>query len=221
MPQAVQPPLVHRGLETYDTTLAAMREYVGLHALSAEYADQIWLVEHPAVFTLGLAGKPEHLLHPGQIPVLNVERGGQVTYHGPGQAVLYPLLSLRNYGLKVGAYVCLLEQCAIEVLGRHGIRAERVKGAPGVYVGAHHDSWAGAKIAALGIKISRGMAFHGMALNVAMDLEPFERINPCGYAGLRVTDMRSLLPDPTPAPDFAALQQELAHTLQTKLRALT
>jgi lipoyl(octanoyl) transferase len=221
MLQAVQPSLVHRGLEAYETTLAAMREYVATHALSAALVDQIWLVEHPPVFTLGLAGKPEHLLQPGEIPVLKVERGGQVTYHGPGQAVMYPLLCLRNYGLKVGAYVCLLEQCAIEVLARHGIQAERLKGAPGVYVGAHHAPWVGAKIAALGIKISRGMTFHGLALNVDMNLEPFERINPCGYAGLRVTDMRSLLPDPTSAPDFAALQQELAHTLQTKLRALT
>ncbi len=220
MPQALPPPLVQRGLEAYDTTLGAMRSYVLEHATQDSNADQIWCVEHPPVFTLGLAGKPEHLLLPGDIPVLKVERGGQVTYHGPGQAVLYPLLSLRRYQLKVGAYVCLLEQCAIDLLARYGIQAERVKGAPGVYVGAHHGTLAGAKIAALGIKISHGMAFHGMALNVAMELSPFERINPCGYAGLRVTDMRSVLAEQNDAPNFATVQQELAHTIQTKLRAL-
>jgi lipoyl(octanoyl) transferase len=216
----LSPPLVQRGLEAYDTTLTAMRAHVAAHANTSVLADEIWCVEHPPVFTLGLAGKPEHLLLPGDIPVVKVERGGQVTYHGPGQVVLYPLLNLRRYQLKVGAYVCLLEQTAIDLLARYGIQAERVKGAPGVYVGAHHSSMSGAKIAALGIKISHGMAFHGMALNVAMDLSPYERINPCGYAGLRVCDMRSLLADPTNTPDFATIQQELAHTLQTKLRAL-
>ncbi len=148
-------------------------------------ADALWLVEHEPVFTLGQAGKPEHVLAPGDIPVLHVDRGGQVTYHGPGQIVLYPLLDLRRLGLGVREYVHRIEQAIIDVLEDWNIGAQRRQGAPGVYVGE-------AKIAALGIRVRRGCSFHGLAFNIGMDLEPFHRINPCGYAGLRVTALQDL-----------------------------
>ena len=148
-------------------------------------ADELWLVEHEPVFTLGQAGKPEHVLAPGDIPVIHVDRGGQVTYHGPGQIVLYPLLDLRRLKLGVREYVCRIEQAIIDTLGDWNIEALRREGAPGVYV-------AGAKIAALGIRVRRGCTFHGLAFNIAMDLSPFLRINPCGYEGLRVTSMIDL-----------------------------
>lgn len=147
--------------------------------------DELWLVEHEPVFTLGQAGKPEHVLMPGAIPVVQVDRGGQVTYHGPGQVVLYPLLDLKRLKVGVKEYVCRIEQAMIDTLGDWNIEARRRDGAPGVYV-------AGAKIGALGIRVRRGCTFHGLAFNVAMDLEPFRRINPCGYAGLQVTSMHDL-----------------------------
>lgn len=147
--------------------------------------DELWLVEHEPVFTLGQAGKPEHLLLPGDIPVLHVDRGGQVTYHGPGQIVLYPLLDLRRLKVGVKDYVCRIEQAMIDTLADWNIEATRRAGAPGVYVGD-------AKIGALGIRVRHGCTFHGLAFNIAMDLEPFRRINPCGYAGLRVTSLADL-----------------------------
>ena len=147
--------------------------------------DELWLVEHEPVFTLGQAGKPEHVLAPGEIPVLHVDRGGQVTYHGPGQIVLYPLLDLRRIGIGVREYVCRIEQAIIDTLDEWNIGGQRREGAPGVYV-------AGAKVAALGIRVRRGCTFHGLAFNIGMDLEPFHRINPCGYQGLQVTSMRDL-----------------------------
>ncbi|MEB2003957.1 lipoyl(octanoyl) transferase LipB [Xanthomonas campestris pv. campestris] len=147
--------------------------------------DELWVVEHAPVFTLGQAGKPEHVLAPGEIPVLQVDRGGQVTYHGPGQLVVYPLLDLRRLRIGVRDYVCKIEQALIDTLGEWNIIAERRDGAPGVYVG-------GAKIAALGIRVRRGCTFHGLSFNVAMDLEPFHRINPCGYQGLQVTSVLDL-----------------------------
>ncbi|MBB5736301.1 lipoyl(octanoyl) transferase [Xanthomonas arboricola] len=148
-------------------------------------ADEVWAVEHAPVFTLGQAGKPEHVLAPGEIPVLQVDRGGQVTYHGPGQLVVYPLLDLRRLGIGVRDYVCRIEQALIDTLDEWNIVAERREGAPGVYVGE-------AKIAALGIRVRRGCTFHGLSFNVAMDLEPFHRINPCGYQGLQVTSVLDL-----------------------------
>lgn len=154
-------------------------------ARGADTADELWLVEHDPVFTLGQAGKAEHVLLPGDIPVLHVDRGGQVTYHGPGQLVLYPLLDLRRLRIGVREYVCRIEQSIIDTLADWNIEALRRDGAPGVYV-------AGAKIAALGIRVRRGCTFHGLAFNIAMDLSPFSRINPCGYAGLRVTSMVDL-----------------------------
>jgi len=148
-------------------------------------ADELWVVEHEPVFTLGQAGKPEHVLAPGEIPVLHVDRGGQVTYHGPGQLVVYPLLDLRRLRIGVRDYVCRIEQAIIDTLDEWNILGQRRDGAPGVYVGA-------AKVAALGIRVRRGCTFHGLSFNVAMDLEPFHRINPCGYQGLQVTSVLDL-----------------------------
>lgn len=147
--------------------------------------DELWLVEHDPVFTLGQAGRPEHVLAPGDIPVIHVDRGGQVTYHGPGQIVLYPLIDIRRLGMSVREYVCTVEQAMIDTCADWNIEAARKEGAPGVYVGT-------AKIGALGIRVRHGRTFHGLAFNIAMDLEPFARINPCGYAGLAVTSMLDL-----------------------------
>jgi lipoyl(octanoyl) transferase len=151
----------------------------------ASTVDQLWTLEHDPVFTLGQAGKPEHVLAPGDIPVVPVDRGGQVTYHGPGQLVAYPLMDLRRLGLGVRELVQRLEQVGINLLAEHGIQAERREGAPGLYVD-------GRKILAIGIRVRRGCTFHGIALNHRMDLEPFVRINPCGYRGLEVTQMADL-----------------------------
>ena len=147
--------------------------------------DELWVVEHDPVFTLGQAGKPEHVLAAGDIPVIHVDRGGQVTYHGPGQIVVYPLLDLKRRKVGVREYVHRIEQALIDTLGEWNIQAERRDGAPGVYV-------ADAKVAALGIRVRRGCTFHGLAFNIGMDLEPFHRINPCGYQGLQVTSMGDL-----------------------------
>ena len=148
----------------------------------AATVDELWLLEHDPVFTLGQAGKMEHVLAPGDIPVIPVDRGGQVTYHGPGQVVAYPLFNLRRLGVGVRDLVTGIEQVLIDTLAHWQIPGERHPGAPGVYVGA-------AKIGALGLRVRRGCSFHGLAFNVAMDLEPFGRINPCGYKGLAVTQM--------------------------------
>ena len=169
-----------RGVIEYQPCWQAMREFTQERTTST--ADEIWLLEHPPVFTQGQAGKPEHLLRPGRIPVVQADRGGQVTYHGPGQIIAYTLLDLRRLKLGVRDMVILLEDCVIEVLRQCGVAAGGDREAPGVYV----DS---AKIAALGLRVSRGCCFHGVALNVNPDLEPFERINPCGFSGLRVTSL--------------------------------
>ncbi len=172
--------------------------------------DQLWICEHPPVFTQGLAGKPEHLLLPGDIPVVQTNRGGQVTYHGPGQVVAYPLLDLKRAGYFVKEYVFRLEEAVVQALAHFGITGLRVPGAPGIYVRLQdpfgharleadftskqlesNPTYLG-KVAALGIKVSRHCTYHGVALNVAMDLEPYRRINPCGYAGLQTVDMASL-----------------------------
>ncbi|MCW4455566.1 lipoyl(octanoyl) transferase LipB [Flavobacterium sp. MXW15] len=171
------------GRQAYEPVWHAMQRFTDARTEAA--ADELWVVEHDPVFTLGQAGKDEHVLAPGDIPVLHVDRGGQVTYHGPGQIVVYPLLDLRRLGIGVREYVCRIEQAIIDTLDEWNIGAERREGAPGVYV-------AGAKIAALGIRVRRGCTFHGLAFNVAMDLEPFHRINPCGYQGLRVTSVLDL-----------------------------
>jgi len=171
------------GRQPYTPVWRAMQALTD--ARSAHTQDELWVVEHDPVFTLGQAGKPEHVLMPGDIPVIHVDRGGQVTYHGPGQIVLYPLLDIKRLGIGVRAYVQRIEQAIIETLGEWNILGTRREGAPGVYVGD-------AKIAALGIRVRRGCTFHGLAFNVAMDLAPFQRINPCGYAGLRVTSLADL-----------------------------
>ena len=144
--------------------------------------DELWLVEHDPVFTLGQAGKPEHVLSARDIPVIHTNRGGQVTYHGPGQLVAYPLVDLRRLNIGVREFVCRIEQALIDTLATWNVTAARRSGAPGVYVN-------GAKIGALGLRVRHGCTFHGLALNVAMDLEPFSRINPCGYEGLQVTSV--------------------------------
>ncbi|QDH71188.1 lipoyl(octanoyl) transferase LipB [Marilutibacter alkalisoli] len=171
------------GRRPYEPVWRAMQAFTD--ARDADAPDELWLVEHDPVFTLGQAGKPEHVLMPGDIPVIHVDRGGQVTYHGPGQIVLYPLLDLRRLKIGVKEYVCTVEQAMIDTLADWNIEAVRRDGAPGVYVGD-------AKIGALGIRVRRGCTFHGLAFNIAMDLEPFRRINPCGYEGLQVTSMLDL-----------------------------
>ncbi len=171
------------GRQPYEPVWRAMQRYTD--ARDDSTPDELWLVEHDPVFTLGQAGKPEHVLAPGGIPVLHVDRGGQVTYHGPGQIVAYPLLDLKRLKLGVRQYVQRIEQAVIDTLADWNIQASRRDGAPGVYV-------ADAKVAALGIRVRRGCSFHGLAFNIAMDLEPFQRINPCGYQGLQVTSMLDL-----------------------------
>ncbi|WKB51883.1 lipoyl(octanoyl) transferase LipB [Eleftheria terrae] len=191
------------GRVDYAATQDAMRAFTeGRHP---DTPDQLWLCEHPPVFTLGLAGKAEHVLAPGAVPVVQTNRGGQVTYHGPGQVVAYPLVDLRRLGIYVKEYVFRLELAVIQTLETYGITGHRVPGAPGIYVnlaqpGAHErlvgprpDPFAGlGKVAALGIKVTRHCTYHGVALNVAMDLSPFSGINPCGYAGLTSVDLATL-----------------------------
>ena len=171
------------GRQAYEPVWRAMQRFTD--ARDDATPDELWLVEHDPVFTLGQAGKPEHVLMPGDIPVLHVDRGGQVTYHGPGQIVAYPLLDLKRLKIGVREYVQRIEQAVIDTLADWNIEALRRDGAPGVYVN-------GAKVAALGIRVRRGCTFHGLAFNIAMDLEPFQRINPCGYEGLQVTSMLDL-----------------------------
>jgi len=173
------------GRVEYEPTWHAMQAFTA--ARTAETRDELWLCEHPPVFTLGLAGKPEHLLRDIGIPVVKIDRGGQITYHGPGQIVCYLLLDLRRRGLSVKTLVNRMEQAVIDLLGEYGIAAERIAGAPGVYVD-------GAKIAALGLKVKNSCCYHGLALNVAMDLSPFAAINPCGYPGLAVTQLSRFAP---------------------------
>jgi lipoyl(octanoyl) transferase len=168
--------------------------------------DELWVLEHPPVFTLGQAGRPEHLLDPGTIPVVQVDRGGQVTYHGPGQVVLYCLVDLRRAGLGVRGLVSLLEQAVVDLLAARGIPAKSRTDAPGVYVG-------GRKIAALGLRVRRGCSFHGLSLNVAMDLSPFGRINPCGYAGMEVTQLTDLGVQARPAEIGRELRGKVAAAL--------
>ena len=170
----------HLGRADYLETWQAMKEYTDQR--NDQTPDQLWITEHSPVFTQGLNGKPEHLLNPGVIPVIQIDRGGQVTYHGPGQLVVYCLLDLQRLGLGVKGLVRQIEISIIELLQSHAITATTHGGAPGVYVGD-------AKIAALGLRIRKGCCYHGLSLNVDMDLEPFSRINPCGYKDLEVTQV--------------------------------
>jgi len=173
------------GLVEYQTTLQSMKEFTD--ARTSESADELWLLQHPRVFTQGQAGKAEHLLDPRDIPVVQADRGGQVTYHGPGQWVLYLMVDLRRHKLGVRGLVDLIESSIIQLLAEYGIEAAARPDAPGVYV-------AGDKIAALGLRVRKGCSYHGLALNVDLDLEPFQRINPCGHRGLQVTSMARCLP---------------------------
>ena len=195
----------HLGLVDYQPTLEAMRRLTTER--DGQTPDEIWLLQHPKVFTQGQAGKAEHLLAPGDIPVVQVERGGQVTYHGPGQLVAYLMLDLRRLDLGVRELVTAMEQSLVDLLAGYGIEAAPKADAPGVYV-------AGDKIASLGLRVSRGCSFHGLALNVDMDMSPFLRINPCGYAGLKMVQMRDLLPAP---PAFDEVAQRLEQVLRGRL----
>jgi lipoyl(octanoyl) transferase len=178
-----------RGLEPYPASFDAMRAFT--EARDASTPDEIWLVEHPPVYTLGLAGDPGHLLAPDAgIPLVRADRGGQITYHGPGQVVAYVLFDLRRRKLMVRELVNRIEQAVIDTLAAYNLAGIRKPGAPGIYVPA--GPLAGAKVAALGLKIRNGCSYHGVSLNVAMDLRPFDGINPCGYAGLRTVDMAAL-----------------------------
>lgn len=177
------------GQQAYLPVLQQMQDFT--RERTATTVDELWLVQHLPVFTLGRNGKPEHVLAPGDIPVVPIDRGGQVTYHGPGQLVVYLLLDIRRKVLGVRELVMGIEQSIITLLARYGITAQGDREAPGVYV-------QGSKIAALGLRVTRGYTYHGLSLNVAMDLEPFQRINPCGYAGLQVTQCRDLGIDQAP-----------------------
>jgi lipoyl(octanoyl) transferase len=225
------PLLRNLGLVDLPSTVVAMQAFT--ETRTADTPDEIWLCEHHPVYTQGLAGKAEHLLEPGDIPVVQTNRGGQVTYHGPGQVVAYPLIDLKRLGIYVKEYVYRLEHCVLKTLEPHGVTGHRVPGAPGIYVRladpfSHAaleavapkdrlgvkaaDPFAGlGKIAALGIKVSRHCSYHGLALNVAMDLRPFGHINPCGYEGLQTVDLATL--------GVRASWADVARVLGNKLQA--
>ncbi|CAH2785388.1 MAG: Octanoate-[acyl-carrier-protein]-protein-N-octanoyltransferase (EC [uncultured Paraburkholderia sp.] len=212
LPAAAPPTLRWRGSELYEASFDAMRAFTD--ARTAETPDEIWLVEHPPVFTLGQAGDPAHLLAADSaIPLVKVDRGGQITYHGPGQVVAYLLLDLRRRKLMVRDMVTRIEQAVIDTLAAYNLAGERKAGAPGIYVspGPRAGLHAGAKIAALGLKIRNGCSYHGVSLNVKMDLRPFLAINPCGYAGLETVDMATL--------GVAAGWDDVARTLAARLTA--
>jgi len=191
------------GLAEYMPTYEAMRRFT--EARGAQTADELWLVQHPPVYTTGIAGRPEHFPQKTSIPVERIDRGGQITYHGPGQAIVYTLLELTRRKLTVRALVRLLEQAVIDCLAAYNVEASRRAGAPGVYV----DGVDGAKIAALGLRVRRGCCYHGIALNVDMDLAPFSAIDPCGYPGLAVTQTSAL----GVGADTDAMGEALAHRI--------
>ena len=187
------------GLLEYQPAWQAMQRFTNERGPAT--GDEIWLLQHPPVFTQGQAGKPEHLLLPGNIPVVQADRGGQVTYHGPGQLVCYLLLDVRRLGIGVRELVSRIEQSLIDLLASYDVQAISKPDAPGVYVD-------GAKIASLGLRIRNGRSFHGLALNVDMDLEPFGRINPCGYAGMSMTQLADLVAGPVAFSEVSARLRE-------------
>ena len=189
----------------YASTLQAMKAFTD--SRGDDTPDELWLLQHPRVFTQGQAGRAEHLLAPGDIPVIQVDRGGQVTYHGPGMLMIYPLIDLRRAGLGVRDLVTALEQSVVDLAAGYGIDAAAHPDAPGVYVGD-------AKFASVGLRVRRGSSYHGMALNVAVDLSPFLRINPCGYAGLEMTDLATLGAD----HDLALVRKKYLPHLLTRLQ---
>ncbi|HET7793749.1 MAG TPA: lipoyl(octanoyl) transferase LipB [Rhizobacter sp.] len=222
--RGVAPAVRMLGRVPYVETMERMRAFT--EARAADTPDEIWLCEHDPVYTQGVAGKPEHVLAAHGIPVVPTNRGGQVTYHGPGQVVAYPLIDLRRLGIFVKEYVYRLEHCVIKTLEQHGVTGHRVAGAPGIYVnlrdpfghsaltGPSTDPFAGlGKIAALGIKVSRHCTYHGVALNVRMDLSPFGGINPCGYAGLQTVDLATL----GVTAEWADVAQQLGKRLASHL----
>lgn len=200
MPLAVR----RLGLQPYYEVWRDMQRFTDRRTPATD--DELWLLQHPPVYTLGKNGRPEHVLDPGDIPVIHSDRGGQVTYHGPGQLIVYTLLDLNRRGVGVRELVTRIENGVIELLGDYDIAANARKDAPGVYV-------AGRKIAALGLRVRRGCSFHGLALNVDMDLEPFARINPCGYEGLEVTQLSEL----AAAFEMADVESRLLAHLQRQL----
>ncbi len=201
------------GLQPYETTWRAMQAFTD--ARTADTPDELWCLEHPPVFTLGQAGRPEHLLAPGDIPVVHCDRGGQVTYHGPGQLVIYLLVDIHRKGIGPRRQVDTIEQALVAVLARYGVAAATRAGAPGVYVGE-------AKIAQLGLRIRRGASYHGLALNVDMDLAPFARINPCGHAGLAVTRLADCTARPVTVAQVLPLAvDELCNRLGYTARSST
>ncbi len=196
----------HLGRLDYEPAWRAMQDFTA--ARNEGTPDELWVLEHQPVFTLGQAGKREHLLRPTDIPVVSIDRGGQITYHGPGQVVIYVLVDLKRRGYGVKELVHRMEQAVVDLLAESGVQAERKAGAPGVYV-------AGAKIAALGLRIKQGRSYHGLALNVDMDLSPFALINPCGYPGMAVTQTRDLgMPE-----SINSLGEMLARRLAGKITA--
>jgi lipoyl(octanoyl) transferase len=196
------------GMVDYESTWRAMQRFT--NERTADTLDEIWLVQHPPTYTQGQAGKPEHLLNPTDIPVVKIDRGGQITYHGPGQIVAYLLLDLRRWKINVRELVRLMEQAVIDLLAEYGVAAEGREDAPGVYVGD-------AKIAALGLKIKKSCSYHGLSFNVDMDLSPFDNINPCGYEGLRVTQAIEVGISVPWEELQAQLTQNLVHGLQRHL----
>lgn len=173
----------HLGMQDYESIWHAMQEYTDTRDSNSQ--DELWIVEHSPVFTQGQAGKSEHILNPGDIPVIQVDRGGQVTYHGPGQLVVYPLIDIKRNKIGVRQLVNHIEQSIVDMLGQYDIEAYAKADAPGVYINER-------KVASLGLRIRKGCSFHGLALNVDMDLAPFQRINPCGYAGLEMVQCKAL-----------------------------
>ena len=188
--------LKYLSLSEYEPVWRAMQKFT--NERDKYTLDEIWLVEHPPVFTQGQAGKPEHVLNSGDIPIIQVDRGGQVTYHGPGQIVIYPLIDLKRHKMGIKALVNGIEEALIQTLHHYDVLAKRREKAPGVYV---DDK----KIASLGLRVRKGCTFHGLAFNIRMDLEPFSRINPCGFAGLEVTQ----LSDFVPSVNFDEVQKQL------------
>jgi lipoyl(octanoyl) transferase len=190
------------GVAEYAPTYEAMQRFTA--GRTPDTPDELWIVQHPPVYTVGQAGRPEHFPRDSRIPLVRIDRGGQITYHGPGQAIVYTLLDLSRRGLKVRDLVCRLEQAVIDLLASYNVPAERRAGAPGVYV-------RGAKVAALGLRVRRGCSYHGAALNVDMDLAPFAAIDPCGYPGLAVTQCRDL--------GIGASAEELGDDLAARIAA--
>ena len=195
----------HLGRRDYEPVWQEMQAFTNQRGPNT--IDELWLVEHPPVFTQGLAGKAEHILAAGDIPVIQVDRGGQVTYHGPGQIVAYPMINLRRHGIGVKSLVYGIEQAIIDTVAHYDIEASRKDHAPGVYV-------KGAKIASLGLRIRQGCSFHGLAFNIDMDLEPFKRINPCGFSGLEVIQLADL----TSQVEIATVERQLIDALCLQLK---